>query len=150
MGYQRWVCTKCGSVAITTGRRPGPKDGLNENGYSACIKYKNGDYQPHRWVKDGEATDEEVEEYARDLAYYQDLKKKVDSWTGKGDYQYAYLERKTIFSGCLGWFVTIIFLGIGGLCLLVGIDKNNGFALCVGIFFLFMAFLAIWNMRMHG
>ena len=144
MGYQRWVCTKCGSVAITTGRRPGPKDGLNEYGYSACIKYKNGDYQPHRWVKDGEATDEEVEEYARNLEYYQDLKKNIDSWSRTGDYT---------FSGCLGGFLTLIFLGIGGLCLLEGTtgDKENADeVMCVGGFFLFMAFLAYWKMYRHG
>ena len=152
MGYQRWVCTKCGSVAITTGRRPGPQDGLNEKGYHGCIKYKSGGDQPHRWVKDGEATDEEVEEYERKLENWQ---KQYDSWAGvraalNGDYHYSNLERKSIFSGCLGWFVTIIFLLIGVAGVSAGLEQSHNFTLYVGIFFLFMAFLAIWNMHMHG
>lgn len=68
MGYIRWVCTKCGAVDVTEGRRPSPHGGTHD-----CIKVsrkqrKNEMFLPnqtHSWVKDGPATREEYEAAAK-------------------------------------------------------------------------------------
>ena len=68
--YIRWVCTKCGAVAVTEGRRPSPHGG-NRDCLNVARKKRKNEYvlptQTHRWVKDGPATQEEYKENAAEI-----------------------------------------------------------------------------------